>query len=247
MTMTDSASTAPAAATPAEPTGAPGDRFGAASPAALRPHEPPRRTPPDDEERKGRRWWFWLIIVAVVAGVGAGCYFLGRHLAPGPGPQVVAVRQGLVAGDPVTAADLVLVNVTTAPRGASTSLSAVVGHTALLDVPVGAIVVPADIGAVAQAFPQVGQTLVGVAVKPGQEPAAGLSAGQFVVAVEQPESQNNKPVKPVELTASVEVVAVANGSDGSQSVTLSVPTGKSTLLGVQASAGNVALVQVPGP
>jgi hypothetical protein len=244
MTMTESTTASPAAA---EPTGVPGDRFGAASPAALRPHEPPRRAAHDDEERKGRRWWFWVIIVALVAGVGAGCYFLGRHLAPGPGPQVVAVRQGLVAGDPVTASDLVLVNVTSPPTGAATSLSAVAGRTALRDVPVGAIVVPADIGAVAQAFPRVGQTLVGVAVKPGQEPAAGLAAGQYVVAVEQPQSQNNKPVKPVELTASVEVVAVAAGSDGSQSVTLSVPTGESTPLGVQASAGNVALIQVPGP
>jgi SAF domain len=245
MTMTESTTTPPAV--PAEPTGAPGDRFGAASPAALRPHEPPRRAAHDDEERKGRRWWFWLLIVALVAGIGAGCYFLGRHLAPGPGPQVVSVRQGLVAGDPVTASDLVLVNVTTPPSGALTSVSAVVGHTALRDVPVGAVVVPADIGAVAAAFPHVGQTLVGVAVKPGQEPAAGLAAGQYVVAVEQPQSQNNKPVKPIELTASVEVVAVSGGSDGSQSVTLSVPTGESTMLGVQASAGNVALIQVPGP
>jgi hypothetical protein len=247
MTMTESTATPAAAGAPAEPTGAPGDRFGAASPSALRPPELPRPTRHDDEEHTGRRWWFWLIIVAVVAGVGAGCYFLGRHLAPGPGPQVVAVRQGLVAGDPVTAADLTLVNLTSPPSGAATSLSAVAGHTALRDVPVGAVVVRADIGAVAQAFPRVGQTLVGVAVKPGQEPAAGLSAGQFVVAVEQPQSQNNRPVKPVELTASVEVVAVAAGSNGGQSVTLSVPTGESTLLGVQASAGNVALVQVPGP
>jgi hypothetical protein len=67
------------------------------------------------------------------------------------------------------------------------------------------------------------------------------------VAVEQPDSQNNKPVKPVQLTVPVEVVAVTTGSDGTQSVTLSVPTAEATLLGVQASAGNVALLQVPAP
>jgi SAF domain len=244
--MTDPSIPAPAA--PAgEPSMQPGDRFGAASPAALRQREPSRRTPLEDEERHGHRWWFWLIIVALVAGVGAGCYFLGRHLAPGPGPEVVAVRQGLVAGDPVTAADLTLVHVTTPPRDALTTLPSAVGRTALQNVPVGAILLPADIGGVAQAFPAVGQTLVGVAVKPGQEPASGLATGQYVVAVEQPQSQNNKPLAPVHLTAAVEVVAVAAGSDGTQSVTLSVPTTQATLLGVQASAGNVALLQVPAP
>jgi hypothetical protein len=246
MTMTDPALPAPAA--PAgEPSLQPGDRFGAASPAAVRQPSPPPRSPLEDEERHGRRWWFWLIIVAVLAGVGAGCYFLGRHLAPGPGPEVVAVRAGLVAGNPVTASDLTVVHVTTPPKDALTTLSSAVGHTALQNVPVGSILVPADLGAVAQAFPGAGQTLVGVAVKPGQEPASGLVTGQYVVAVEQPESQNNKPVKPVRLTLAVEVVAVATGSDGTQSVTLSVPTAEATLLGVQASAGNVALLQVPTP
>jgi hypothetical protein len=246
VTMTDPSIPAPAPPL-GEPSMQPADRLGAASPAALRQPAPSRRTPLADEERRGHRWWFWAIIVALVAGVGAGCYYLGRHLAPGPGPEVVAVRQGLVAGDPVTASDLTLVHVTTPPRDALTTLRSAVGRTALQNAPVGAILLPADIGGVAQAFPGAGQTLVGVAVKPGQEPASGLATGQYVVAVEQPDSQNNKPVKPVQLTVPVEVVAVATGSDGTQSVTLSVPTAEATLLGVQASAGNVALLQVPAP
>jgi hypothetical protein len=240
MTMTD-----PAA--PAEPGAETRDRFGAASPGAVRPAASDRRTGFEEEERRGRRWWFWLIIVAAVAGLGYGCYILGRHLAPGPGTQVVGVRLGLVAGDPVTASDLTLVHVTTVPAGAVTSPASVIGHTALLDVPVGAVVVSADVGGVAQAYPRIGQTLVGVAVKPGQEPAAGLITGQYVEAVEQPQSQNNKPARPVHLTGPVEVVGVTAGSDGSQSVTLSVPTIEATQLGVQASAGNVALLEVPTP
>jgi SAF domain len=247
MTTTDPMTETAAPAAPGEPSAEPGDRFGAASPGARRLPPPSRRTALDDEQPRRRRWWFWLIIVVVMAGVGAGCYYLGRHLAPKPGPQVVSVRQGVVAGNPVTAADLTLVQVTTPPTGALTSLSSAVGHTALRNLPVGAVVVSGDIGDVAQAFPRPGRTLVGVAVKPGQEPASGLITGQYVVAVEQPESQNNKPVPPVRLTAPVEVVAVATSSDGTQSVTLSVPSGVATALGVQASAGNVALIEVPAP
>lgn len=247
MTMTDPATDAAPPATPGGPTIDPGERFGAASPGAVQTERSARRPPIDDEARGGHHWWFWLIIVALIAGVGAGCYFLGRHLAPGPGPQVVSVRQGLVAGDPITAGDLTTVHVTTLPSGALTSLSAAVGHTALQNVPVGAVVTSADIGAVAQAFPKGNQTLVGVSVKPGQEPASGLVTGQYVIAVEQPQSQNNRPVKPVQLTVATEVVAVATGSDGTQSVTLSVPDSEATELGVQAAAGNVALIQVAGP
>ncbi len=225
-----------------------GERFGAASPGRIQPTISPRRvTNEDDESPRGRRWWVWLILVAVVAGVGAGCYFLGRHLAPGPGPEAVGVRQGLVAGSPITAADLTVVHVSTVPKGAVTATGAAVGHTALSDVPVGAILTRAEIGGTAQAFPQAHQVLVGVSVKPGQEPSSGLSTGEFVIAVEQPPSQNNRPVKPVQLTFPTEVVAVSPGSDGTQSVTLSVPDSEATELGVQAAAGNVALIQVARP
>lgn len=247
MTITDPSTAAPSVAAPGEPTTDPADRFGAASPGALQLPPPAWRAAMDDEAPKRRRWWLWLVAAAAVVGIGLGCYLLGRHLAPGPGPQVVGVRQGLVAGSPVTAADLTLVNVTTPPPGAVRSLSAAIGQTVLRDVPVGGIVTAADLGGPAQAFPRGKQTLVGVSVKPGQEPASGLVAGQYVIAVEQPTSQDNKPVKPVQLTFATQVVAVANGSDGTQSVTLSVPSSEAIPLGVQASAGNVALIEVATP
>jgi hypothetical protein len=248
MTMTDPTASSPATTPAGEPGLDRGARFGAASPGAMRlPQSGVPRAALDDEEPGGRHWWFWLIIVAAVAGVGAGCFFFGRHVAPGPGPQVVGVRQGLVAGSPVTAADLTLVHVTAPPRGALTSLQAAIGHTILQNVPVGAVVTKSDVGDTAAAFPRGHQTLVGVSVKPGQEPASGLVSGEFVIAIEQPPSQDNKPVKPVQLTFATQIVAVANGSDGTQSVTLSVPSSEATMLGVQAAAGNVALVQVAVP
>ena len=250
MTMTDP-DVAAAGPTPASPGGSPvarTERFGAASPGMLQPSVSPRRvTTDDDEAPPGRRWWVWLILVAVLAGVGAGCYFLGRHLAPGPGPEAVGVRQGLVAGAPITTSDLILVHVSTVPKGAVMATATAVGHTALTDVPVGAILTRAEVGATAQAFPQGHQVLVGVSVKPGQEPSSGLTTGEFVIAVEQPPSQNNRPVSPVRLTFPTEVVAVSTGSDGTQSVTLSVPDTEATELGVQAAAGNVALIQVARP
>jgi hypothetical protein len=219
----------------------PADRFGVATPGVALP--PADRAPTATAPRR-RRPWLWPLVAVLVVALAGGGYLVGRLTAPSRGPLVVGVAQGLAAGTPITADELRLVHVSTAPTGALRSVSAAVGQTALRTVPVGSVLTTGDLGPAA-AYPTTGRTLVGVDVKPGQAPAEGLQPGDVVAAVEQPQSQNGRTRPPVVLVGAAVVTAVHQTSDG-EAVTLDVPTAVSVPLAAQAAGGTVALVRVPG-
>jgi hypothetical protein len=220
-------------------------RFGAAAPDA--PPFSPLLMPPDPlpTKKRTRGWWIALAVVAVL--FAGGGYLLARLTLPHAGPKVVTVKAGLVAGAPITAADLTMTRVASPPADAVRSLTGLVGMTSLRAVPSGATLVRSDVGP-QSAYPTSGQVLVGVSVKPGQAPAQQLVPGDYVVAVEPAPNKSNgqATTKPIALTGAVQVVAVTSISGG-ESVTLTVPATVSSTLGAQAGSGNVALIQVPVP
>jgi hypothetical protein len=222
-------------------------RFGAASPG-LRPErqslEDLLTTMQPPPARRHRAVLAGVCVVAVLAAGGGG-YLAGRLTAPGP-PSVTRILitdRALPQGTRLRPADLLTITVRrgiSPPAGSlgPSAVSSLLGLAARTALPSGTIVTRSLL-APARAVPLAARALVGLGLKPGQLPAGGLTAGEQVLIVLVPSSNN----APASALASSTVWDV-QGSVAAGMVTASVivPVTIATQLAGYAARGEIALV-----
>jgi hypothetical protein len=221
-------------------------RFGAASPG-LRPERQSledlltsRQPPPARRRRKA------VVIACIVAvlAAGGGGYLAGRLTAPGPPAltRIIVTDTALPQGARLSAADLLVITVrsgTSAPAGslgpaAESSLIGLATTTALPS----ETIVTRSLFAPAGSVPLAANALVGLALKPGQVPAGGLTPGEQVLIVLVPSS--NAPAFPLTNTTVWNVQGSV--AAGMVTATVIVPASIATRLAGYATRGEVALV-----
>jgi hypothetical protein len=221
-------------------------RFGAASPG-LRPERhsledllTARQPPPTRRRRKV------LVIVCIVAALaaGGGGYLVGRLTQPSPPAltQILVTDTALPQGARISAADLLVITVR---RGISTppgSLGpaaepSLLGQATTTALP-SETIVTRSLLAPAASVPLAANALVGLALKPGQMPAGGLTAGEQVLIVLVPSS--NAPAFP--LVGSTVWDVQGSAAAGLITATVIVPATIATRLAGYATRGEVALV-----
>ena len=195
-----------------------------------------------------------VVVCALLAGV------LYSHA--GGKVSVIVTARAVPVGSRITADDLSTAQIATdtVPAYAGRHMSEVIGKTAAVGLVTGEIISPAMLTD-QPALPS-GSAVVGVALKPGQLPAAGLSPGDTVMVVILPASQSGgtPPTNatggsggssgsdaPSVLVESAPVVDAATLASGQGSVvSVGVPRADAAQLAAASSAGLVALVKV-GP
>ena len=153
-------------------------------------------------------------LVVICASVAA---FASLYSSAGHKISVVVVDQALVQGQPVTAAQLGRADVSVS-SGVDyipvAQASIILGKRASIAVPAGSLLTPGDL----TAAPSVaaGNAVVGLALKAGQFPAAGLVPGQQVMIVQTatPGSPLSAPVSgaPTATTTTATTATTATGS-----------------------------------
>jgi hypothetical protein len=222
-------------------------RFGAASPG-LRPERQSledlltaRQSPP---KRKRRLVLVSVCVVAVLAAGGGG-YLVGRTTAPGPPAvtRILITDTALPQGARIRPDELVAITVRTgasAPAGslAPAAVPSLTGLATTIALPSGTIMTRSLV-APARSVPVAARALVGLALKPGQLPAGGLAAGQQVLIVLVP-SSDNAPASAIATSTVWDV----QGSAAAGMVTASVivPAAIATQLAGYATRGEIALV-----
>ena len=231
-------------------------RFGAATPGA-RPSAPsleallaPPGAPP------GRRWWT-LRWVRVVAGalVLAGGGFAAGHFTAGSAParptELMVTDTALPAGARLTGADLRAVPVqagarTPAGAMAPAAAASMIGLVVAQGVPAGTFLERSLLTS-RGALPDPAQALVGLALKPGQLPAGGLSVGQQVLVVMLRASSSGVVQRPVPLAVTSVWYLQGGGSSGTTQASVIVPAHEAALLSSYAAQQDVALVATDVP
>jgi hypothetical protein len=228
------------------------ERFGAATPGA-RPSptslESLLTTPPQDS---GKRRFTPRRIMAgigmlVIAGAG---YAAGRYTAPppAPGPELVVTSTAIPAGARLTRADLRVITVergVSTPRGALSPAAAarLVGLVSQNALPTGTFV-ERSLFAPGGAIPGPAQALIGLALKPGQLPSAGLSVGQHVLVVELPVNPQGVALNPVPIASTTVWYVLGPDTSGNTLASVVVPARLATRLAGYAARGQIALVSI---
>jgi hypothetical protein len=222
-------------------------RFGAASPG-LRPERQSLEdllTARQPSPKRKRRFVLVGVCVVAVLAAGGGGYLVGRTTAPGPPPvtRILITDTALPQGARIRPDELVAITVRTgvsAPAGslAPSAVPSLTGLAATIALPSGTIMTRALV-APARSVPVAARALVGLALKPGQLPAGGLAAGQQVLIVLVP-SSNNAPASAIATSTVWDV----QGSAAAGMVTASVivPAAIATQLAGYATRGEIALV-----
>jgi hypothetical protein len=222
-------------------------RFGAASPG-LRPERQSledlltaRQPPP---ARRRRLVLVSVCIVAVLAAGGGG-YLAGRLTAPGPPAvtRILITDTALPQGARIRADELLAITVrrgVSPPAGslAPSAVASLIGLATTTTLPSGTIMTRSLL-APARAVPVGARALVGLALKPGQLPAGGLTAGQQVLIVLVP-SSNNAPASA--LTTSTVWDVEGSAAAGMVTASVIVPAAIATQMAGYAARGEIALV-----
>lgn len=229
---------------------APSGRFGAATPGG-RPSPPSLEellaAPPAPRRRLTARRI--LAIVVLLAVAGAGCV-AGHYTWSTPAPTVtqrVIIVTALPAGARLTGADLRVVTVQTGagapPAGTLTPAAAarVIGLVTRSAVPAGTFVTHSML-APSGAIPGPAQALVGLALKPGQLPAGGLSVGEQVLVIALPTNSAGTALSPVPLFTTTVWFLQAPDSSGNTDATVIAPAQQEAVLASYAARSEIALV-----
>jgi hypothetical protein len=210
--------------------------------------------------RRGRPvvWGGGVALVAVGAAVAAAAV-----LSSGAKHQVLTIRRAVPAGRTITSADLGSVSISTTPGLASmpvTERASVVGSRAAVDLLPGTLVTSAEV--TGTAIPAAGQSLVGVAFKPGMLPARALQRGDRVELITLPTTSGSAVTSGAaansstgtagarEPAASVSRVAVvdaegAAAQDGTVIVDVVVPADEAAGVVADGTGGRLSLVLLP--
>ena len=221
----------------------------------LRTLDPPRfngrTTPPastvDTTNLRPRRSPGRFLLGVLLAAV-AVLVFVTVALRADDRQPVLAVAQPVAAGQQLTRADLVVVQVSVEaglPVVPAASLDDVVGHSAAVPLVRGALLAPRQVGPAA--WPPAGQAVLALPVKAGHAPA-GLSAGATVMVPVAPPAGNGASTSGSGSSvprAPATVVTVEPAGDGSGTVTVSLLLAQDAALRLAGSgAGDVSLVQL---
>lgn len=231
----------------------------AAASAPTRSDEPPAsrldgvagRVPsaPALPQPKRRRRPLLLAAGAVLVVLGAvGAYGLASSASHRV--AVVAVAADVAWGQPITAADLVEVQIVTDPSLHPmpwADRSTAIGKLASTDLHVGSLLTIDDV--MAGQIPAAGQALVGVAVKPGLLPATEL-AGRQQVWITRADRDNQTPAQPTgEPVGPVRAVVYAVGAtdaSGGRTVDVLVDSADAATVADWSAAGVAAIIVVAG-
>jgi Flp pilus assembly protein CpaB len=185
--------------------------------------------------------------------VVAGCAAAGALLVGSAGrtTEVLVAARSVPAGHPIGAEDLGTARISAAGVRAIAAGDAgtVVGQTAAVPLVHGQLLNRDML--TRQTVPAAGEAMVGLALRPGQLPGAGLEPGDrvSVLAVSGPDTAEPVAVAPRVLAAQATVYAV--GSDaatgGDILVTVVVPDAQAGPLAAHSSAGRLAVVKVAAP
>lgn len=200
-----------------------------------------------------RRPALWLLSAALVAGGGLLAVDAARS-AGHKGAVLVAVRD-VGAGERIDTADVAVVHISTDPglrTVPASSQSAVVGAIAAVDVKAGSLLVDSEL--TGSPVPGAGTVVVGIALKPGQLPARGLSRGDRVLVVNTPgqpdqtsstQPGSSQPSSPATFGAVVQDSAPAPAADGTTLVDVVAAQNNAAALATDAAGGHVALLLLP--
>lgn len=229
---------------------APGGRFGAATPGT-RPSRPSLEALLAAQQAPRRRRITLRRILALlgVVAVGAGGYLAGHYTWASPSPKVsalVVTTTAIPRGAPLSTAGLRVITLQSGhgvPAGAlspaaAASLTGLVARSAL---PAGTFL-QRSLLTQSGAIPGSGQALVGLALKPGELPAAGLVVGERVLVVLLPVSSAGTALNPVPLLTTTVWYLQGPDSSGNTDATVVVPAWRAALLASYSSRGEVALV-----
>lgn len=194
-----------------------------------------------------KRPGYAAIAIVLIVGLGAlGAYFYAKA---GEKTPVVVVTRDVPAGHRIAREDLSTVNVAGGVTAiAGSHLDSVVGQVAAVELLPNTLLQRSMVTSASPLPP--GSSMVGVELKPGQLPAAGVSDGARVQVLQLP---NTNTTSAASSPQNATVLATAarvydSASDPSQTggslVTLIVPSEDAAPIAAASSAGLVALVQV---
>ncbi|MFJ3817745.1 SAF domain-containing protein [Streptomyces sp. NPDC090056] len=211
----------------------------------VRPELPITTTAPVKRER---RWSVaaLCVVLATVAGLGAAAAVTSAS----DRTKVLAVARDVPAGQPLTAADLTVAEVSAdaalTPVPAAQKAS-VVGKRTAVELRKGGLLTTSQLTAGSGLGDDKQQ--VGVQVKRGQAPAGTLAPGDKVLAVTTPaqgEQSTGKDIEAPPSTVGAVVVTVSRpDASGNVVVNLAVAPSDGPLLATRASQGRIAIVRQP--
>lgn len=189
-----------------------------------------------------RRPWLWVLSALLIA-LGALLAGAVVNMVKDTVPVVVAARD-IPRGAQLTSDDLATVDVHPDPALRTTpggELNGLVGQTAVVDLPQGALVVPGSTGG--EITPTEGQSLVGVALTPPQMPAGGLKPGQLVQLVSTPRQGDD--IVDTEPVVNVEAVVISTETVVDTNmvvVNVTVPADQAPLVASLSATARLALI-----
>lgn len=195
-----------------------------------------------------KRPGYAAIAIVLIVGLGAlGAYFYSKA---GEKTPVVVVTKDVPAGHRIARDDLSTVNVAGGVTAiAGSHLDSVVGQVAAVELLPNTLLQRAMVTS-ASPLPA-GSSMVGVELKPGQMPAAGVTDGARVQVLQLPNknttsASSSSPQNATVLATSATVYDSASdpSQTGGMLVTLIVPSDEAAPIAAASSAGLVALVQV---
>ena len=194
--------------------------------------------------RPKRRWSLLvggLLLVLVCAGIFAVVQLSGDARV-----QVLAVARPVAAGQAISAEDLRVVGVVpdaSVPLVRASRLTEIVGQTAAVPLAQGTLLAESQLGRAS--WPQAGQAVVAVALKPGRVPsglAAGSHARIVTVAMENTTETTGLPPAPVSVPAVV--VGLTEAVDGAGTSVVSLLLSQDDATKVAGAGSELALVLV---
>lgn len=197
---------------------------------------------PLSQVKQRRRPWLWVLSALLVA-LGALLAGAVVNTLKDTVPVVVANRD-IARGALLSLEDLSTVDVHPDPALRTTpasDLNALVGQTAMVDLPQGALVVPGSVGG--EVTPAEGQSLVGVALTPPQMPAGGLKQGQLVQLISTPRQGDDVVAETP--TVDVEAIVVSTEAVVDTNLTVvnvTVDATKAPLVAQLSATGRLALI-----
>lgn len=180
-------------------------------------------------------------VLLVVCALGVGVAFSNAAQRS----PVLAVAHTVRAGQQITDSDVREVLVGSPPAGSTVSASgrdSVVGHTASIDLPVGALIAPSMVASGPAAAS--GRSVIGASLHDGQFPAELVAGDRVQIVVLPADNATNdatSPSSPVDAT----VVGIRPLDQGGVSVSLAVDPSKAADLAVAGARSRLSLVLAP--
>jgi hypothetical protein len=204
--------------------------------------QPPAGQRLRSRERQSRGLIAGAVVAVLACAFGVALLFMHA----GGKVSVIQAARAVPAGHVIASADLTTVEIAgDVPALRGSQLSTVVGKVAAVGLVKGEVVSAAMVTTRAPAPP--GYVVAGMALKYGQLPAGGLSAGDNVMVVLLASSTAGGAAgSPTVLESSVRVVAASSAPDGSGVVvSVLIPKADAAALAQANNDGLLALQQVP--